>query len=278
MAVERSGVTLQIVDATQTSASEVSVLADSSENPDALFIGGAFIAKNGKKIVYQDTSASSSLRSLYIAAGAAYSESTNRYSLNGITDITESEMRNIYLRCAGRIGSDAKCAFCNLKVRTNLPINGDDVYNGGFDARGMFAETSVSDQQTIKTITLALTNGNSFLVYNAANMFWNAGKLENIIGILYMWNCSNVFRMFAGCTALKTVHLWALHQDISFENSPYISAESLNHAISHANGTNFTITVHANTYAKLTSTSSTYADYHSVYTTALSKNIAFASA
>ncbi len=278
MAVERSGVTLQIVDATQTSASEVSVLADSSENPDALFIGDAFIAKNGKKIVYQDTSASSSLRSLYIAAGAAYSEITNRYSLNGITDITESEMRNIYLRCSGRIVSDAKCAFCNLKVRTNLPINGDDVYNGGFDARGMFAETSVSDQQTIKTITVALTNGNSFLVYNAANMFWNAGKLENIIGTIYLWNCNNVFRMFAGCTALKTVNLWALHQDISFENSPHISAESLNFAISHATGTNFTITVHANTYARLTSTSSTYADYHSVYTTALSKNIAFASA
>lgn len=278
MAVERSGVTLQIVDATQTSASEVSVLADSSENPDALFIGDAFIAKNGKKIVYQDTSASSSLRSLYIAAGAAYSERTNRYSLNGITDITESEMRKIYLRCSGRIGSYAMCAFYNLKVRTNLPINGDEGYFGGFDARGMFAEPSGSDNQTIKTITLALTNGNSFAVTNAANMFWNAGKLENIIGTIYMWNCSDVFRMFSGCTALKTVYLWALHQAISFENSPYISAESLNYAISHATGTNFTITVHSNTYARLTSTSSTYADYHSVYTTALSKNIAFASA
>ena len=41
------------------------------------------------------------LRDLYISAGAVYNEATGYYELNGLTDITEEEMRVIYEKTWG---------------------------------------------------------------------------------------------------------------------------------------------------------------------------------
>ena len=67
----------------------------------------------------------SSLRDLYISAGAKYNETTGYYELNGLTDITEEQMRVIY-KYAGT--PQTKAAFAYSKARTNLPIPG--MYNG----------------------------------------------------------------------------------------------------------------------------------------------------
>lgn len=62
-------------------------------------------------------------RALYVAAGAVYNEQTGFYELNGLTDITEEQMRNIYVYTSGAINqNDLSGKFSNLPIRTNLPF------------------------------------------------------------------------------------------------------------------------------------------------------------
>lgn len=71
----------------------------------------------------------SSLRDLYISAGAKYNEATGYYELNGLADITEEEMRVIW---------QEDLSGWYLKGRTNLTRNicargNAGGYNGGID-------------------------------------------------------------------------------------------------------------------------------------------------
>lgn len=75
------------------------------------------------KVIYDTTSGT--LRDLYISAGAKYNEATGFYELNGLTDITEEQMRVIYKY----VGTpQVRGAFAYSKARTNLPMSG--MYNG----------------------------------------------------------------------------------------------------------------------------------------------------
>lgn len=59
--------------------------------------------------------------------------------------------------------------------------------------------------------------------------------------------------MFYGCTKLKDVSLRLLKVNISFSSSPLISYKTLNYLITNAANTqSITVTVHANTFAKIT--------------------------
>ena len=40
-------------------------------------------------------------RALYVAAGAVYNQNTGFYELNGLTDITERQMKTIYIQTHG---------------------------------------------------------------------------------------------------------------------------------------------------------------------------------
>lgn len=58
----------------------------------------------------------STLRSLYEAAGAVWNEDTGCYELNGVNDIDEEEMQNIFVKGNNvRIGGNA---YCNYSYRT----------------------------------------------------------------------------------------------------------------------------------------------------------------
>lgn len=88
------------------------------------------IPKYGK-VIYDTTSGT--LRDLYISAGAVYNEATGYYELNGLTDITEEEMKVIW---------QEDLSGWYLKGRTNLTRNIEargnaGGYNGGIDISNM---------------------------------------------------------------------------------------------------------------------------------------------
>ena len=61
---------------------------------------------------------------LYVARGAVYNADTGLYELNGLTDITEDQMREIYLYTASRIYDfNMSYTFSALYIRTNFPVN-----------------------------------------------------------------------------------------------------------------------------------------------------------
>lgn len=163
---------------------------------------------------------SGTLRDLYISAGAKYNEATGYYELNGLTDITEEEMRVIW---------QEDLSGWYLNGRTNLTRNistrgNAGGYNGGIDICNICHNNH--------NITI-FNFGQSPFARWMDNAFSGCTKLETIdtrfpitpyggiIGI-------NVFR---DCSALKEVRFNMKYMgysvNVRFPASPLISKDSV---------------------------------------------------
>ena len=194
----------------------------------------------------------SSLRDLYISAGAKYNEATGFYELNGLTDITEEEMRVIY-KYAGT--PQVKGAFAYSKARTNLPMPG--MYNGSLYDQ-MFFNCSA-----LETVNLGYRQAPVMLTSNIIEVlgdtpFVGCRKLHTIYGILISYNHSFKWSyIFSDCSALKEVRIKQLQTSIPLSASPNLSKESVLYMITNANppsgaaAGSMAITLHATAYARL---------------------------
>lgn len=193
---------------------------------------------------------SGTLRDLYISAGAKYNEATGFYELNGLTDITEKEMRVIY-KYAGT--PQAKAAFAYSKARTNLPMPGmynGSVYGAMFYGCPNLEVAYLGNRQSSPTsydVPLVYTEGN--------NCFYLCKKLKKIYGKIYQRN--NWDLTFGDCLALEEVRIAELHSSIQLSWSPNLSKESVQYMITNAKPLSgaavgsITITLHPTAYARL---------------------------
>lgn len=192
----------------------------------------------------------SSLRDLYISAGAKYNEATGFYELNGLTDITEEEMRVIY-KYAGT--PQAKAAFAYSKARTNLPMPGmynGSVYGAMFYGCPNLEVAYLGNRQSSPTsydVPFVYTEGN--------NCFYLCKKLKKIYGKIYQRNDWDL--TFGDCLALEEVRIAELHSSIQLSWSPNLSKESVQYMITNAKPLSgaavgsITITLHPTAYARL---------------------------
>lgn len=204
---------------------KVKPLADSiGTDSDAASANGSLYARIKKNAtdIYDCASKMSSgtLRDLYISAGAKYNEATGFYELNGLTDITEEEMRIIW---------QENLSGWYLRGRTNLPMNisargNAGGYNGGIDISNM-----CHNNHNITKFNF----GTSPLVRYMDNAFSGCKKLETIDTrfpiIPYGGGVGpNIFR---NCPALKEVRFnmrylqWSTN--VNFPASPLISKDSV---------------------------------------------------
>lgn len=81
-------------------------------------------------------------RALYVAAGAVYNQNTGFYELNGLTDITEEQMKVIYVQTNHMDHvENMRDVFSALNFRTNLGFNAVRRGNGhNFNLRDAFRE------------------------------------------------------------------------------------------------------------------------------------------
>ena len=200
------------------------------------------------KVIYDTTSGT--LRDLYISAGAKYNEATGYYELNGLTDITEEEMRVIY-KYAGT--PQTKAAFAYSKARTNLPMPG--MYNGTMYGAMFYGCTNLEvaylgNKQSSPTsydVPLVYTEGN--------NCFYLCKKLKKIYGKIYQRN--NWDLTFGDCSALEEVRIAELYSSIQLSWSPNLSKESVQYMITNAKplsgaaAGSIAITLHPTAYARL---------------------------
>lgn len=213
-------------------------------------------------------------RALYVQAGAKYNAQTGFYELNGLTDITEEQMRNIYVETQHATRQpDLTAIFANTySIRTNYPLK----VIGGYkrvDCHAAFAGN--------RNIEVASFMANSVFYASRVNyLFQNCKKLRTVLGIL---RCDLVPQemayenMFYNCFELVTVNLRGVKYDISFSNSPKISLDSLKFLInSSSNASAITVTVHADVYSKIQD--ETQADWHALIEAAQEKQITFATA
>ena len=163
---------------------------------------------------------SGTLRDLYISAGAVYNEATGYYELNGLTDITEEEMRIIW---------QEDLSGWYLKGRTNLTRNiytrgNAGGYNGGIDICNMCAGN--------KNITI-FNFGQSPFAHYLDNAFSGCVKLETIDTRFPITPYGGVVgpNLFRNCSALKEVRFNMRYVgysvSVNFPASPLISKDSV---------------------------------------------------
>lgn len=170
------------------------------------------------KVIYDTTSGT--LRDLYISAGAKYNEATGFYELNGLTDITEEEMRTIW---------QEDLSGWYLKGRTNLTRNisargNAGGYNSGIDVSNICGNNSNLTKFNFSTAPFARYLDNAFS---------GCTKLETIDTRFPITPYGGVVgpNIFRGCTSLEEVRFnmrylgWSTN--VNFPASPLISKASI---------------------------------------------------
>lgn len=197
------------------------------------------------KVIY-DT-ASGTLRDLYIQAGAKYNETTGYYELNGLTDITEEQMRVIW---------QEDLSGWYRKGRTNLTRN---IAYKGIDG-------GYSDGQKMSNIC----NGNTNLeVFNLGSDFYASYSFVAFSGCTKLREVSPQYKivpyteslgynLFNNCPALQEVRFdmhFVTRGKVLFSESPLLSKESVLSIITTMGPVPkenpFTITLHPTAYARL---------------------------
>lgn len=194
----------------------------------------------------------SSLRDLYISAGAVYNETSGYYELNGLTDITEEEMRICYKDSAYLyLAYSWRYIAAYSKLRTNIPMKSYARWILKTDITQSFEGCGLLEVVDLYTINL----GHQLDCSACASAFKNCKKLRIVKGV-DLTHCTtpeSVLNVFSNCTSLETIEIFNLVVNISFNDSPLLSKESVIHLISKAKPTStITITLHPTTYAMAT--------------------------
>lgn len=213
------------------------------------------------------TEVSGGLRPLYEAAGAVYNATTGYYELNGLTDITEEQMAEIYAIGIGwHPGMDSYGRFAYQRIRTNiLPTSEKNASGTGCGVLGnnnyiAVAALGMFDsciQMEVACVGVSRNANFGIFPKSALNMFNNCRVLRKIIGYIVMikTDANQTTNMFKGCAELREVSIRQLTQNLSFADSPLLYYSSLKYLVDNASNTAaITVTVNADVYAKLTRT------------------------
>lgn len=239
---------------------KVKPLADSiGTDNDAASANGSLYArikKNATDIYdYASKMSSGTLRDLYISAGAKYNEQTGYYELNGLTDITEEEMRKIYLLYITN-SSNAEYLvswmFYPNNFRTNIPPHMTYATN---------IQNSISDNAVLEV--LALSDYKLYIQGSVATAHGSFPKLRRVVGYwVYAGNNPSSFNFdygqpFQNCPLLEEIRMEKINKSHTFAVSPNLSKESVLYMITNANPPSgaavgsITITLHPTAYARL---------------------------
>lgn len=197
----------------------------------------------------------SSLRDLYISAGAEYNKATGFYKLNGLTDITEEEMRKIYLLY---ITNSPKAehivswlSYPN-DFRTNIAPRVYYVSN---------IQNSIGGNSALEVLVLSAS---ALYIQNlVATAHGSFPKLRRVVGYwVYANNDPSKYNFdygqpFQNCPLLEEIRMKGINKSHTFAVSPNLSKESVLYMITNANPPSgaaaggISITLHPTAYARL---------------------------
>lgn len=185
---------------------------------------------------------SGTLRDLYISAGAKYNEATGFYELNGLTDITEEQMRVIYEKTWGWwIGLPILTGFGDSSVRTNIPCPDYKrlYYQSNCNLSSTFAVTGTLDNlEVLNFIPLRYSN-ESLIRLSIRAMNWMCQgdtKPLTIMGTFDVGNVPDNNSLNIGGN-IKTINIKNLSKNIRFYNSKVLSKESVLYMINNSEAT-----------------------------------------
>lgn len=198
---------------------------------------------------------SGTLRDLYISAGARYNEATGYYELNGLTDITEEEMRKIYLLYitnSPKAEHIASWLSYPNGFRTNIAPRVYYVSN---------IQNSIGGNDVLEVLVLSVS---ALYIQNlVATAHGSFPKLRRVIGYwVYANNNPSKYdfsygQPFSNCPLLEEIRMKSINKSHTFAVSPNLSKESVLYMITNANppsgaaAGSIAITLHADAYARL---------------------------
>lgn len=211
-------------------------------------------------------------RALYVAAGAVYNQNTGFYELNGLTDITEEEMKVIYVQTNHMdYIENINDVFSTLNFRTNLGFKQvRRVNKPTFNLKNAFRENT-----NLEVLKLGNSTNDNWVMKcsDMQDFVTYCSNLKEIIGYI---ECPVVVN-FLGTPLLEEIRFKNIVRNFGIKDSPLISLESLQYLITNAANTSpITVTVHADVYAKIQD--ETNVEWHALIETAAAKQITFATA
>lgn len=175
--------------------------------------------------------------------------------------------------------------YYGMKIRTNIPMK-CGAWASGSSTDAKFRISGVVNGSDIEVLNLS-TRGPFNLTIKAEPdnsvgiVSFLSKKLRKILGVIDCTHYSGNGRhkLFGECPALESVSLSLLNAGLDLSECPMLNAASFSYMIANRypvsrGGRDFTLTVHADVYAKLTD--ETNAEWYAVLVAAEKKNITFA--
>lgn len=184
----------------------------------------------------------SSLRDLYISAGAKYNEATGFYELNGLTDITEEQMRVIYEKTWGWwIGLPNLSGFGDSSARTNIPCPDykRTYYQSNVNLSSSFATTGNLDNLEVLNFIPTQYPKNFSIKLSMRAMNWmcqSNAKPLTIMGTFEVGGVPDNNSLNIGGN-IKTINIKNLSKNIRFYGSKVLSKESVLYMINNSAAT-----------------------------------------
>lgn len=192
------------------------------------------------KVIYDTTSGT--LRDLYISAGAKYNERTGYYELNGLTDITEEQMRVIYEKTWGWwIALPNLSGFGDSSARTNIPCpNYQRTYYQSYcNLDSSFATTGNLDNLEVLNFIPTRCPNESFIKLSIRSLNWmfqGNEKPLTIMGTLDVGKVPDNNSLNIGGN-VKAINISNLQTNIKFYGSKVLSKESVLYMINNSEAT-----------------------------------------
>lgn len=210
-----------------------------------------------------------------------YNKETGFFELNGLTDITFEEAIRIYMYSCGKVPTGLP-QFSQCNIRTILPMKNLEYST---NLKGMFRYGVKFEVLIIPSYYRTYVN----IGADCSGAFQNCYALKKINAVMQFGAVTTASYTFYRCDNLIDVSIENLKINLSFENSPLLSYDSLQYLVIHAANTSpITITVHTDVYAKLTADLSNgaasalsgeeLAKWTALLSDAVAKNISFAAA
>lgn len=250
----------------------------------------AYVVKSLRYTAIADAvTASVALHSAYERCGAVYNSSTGYWELNGLTDLTEEDMLNIFLWSSCLLNSPNNMSYIFLfaPLRTTFHAVTDHDWNMHTESIVMTGMCMGSDIEVLSLTNPEGGSGGVILISDASNAFNRCSELVRIADCLDADNSTtNVFaNAFIGCSMLREVSIRNLNSSLDFSSCPLITYNSMKFIVDNSRPSqNITITVHPTTWSYMSDpvadipeeVGGTYAQWRSMKSTAMTKRISFA--
>ena len=196
-----------------------------------------------------------------------YNEATGFFELNGITDIPYAEAMEIYLHRATNSSSLSFQWGSNYKARTTIGIPCDS------SRQNVALDNVTTLNRSIQVLRLAQPEFDEILT-RSVTQFVAGTNVRRIVPIIRDNGVPNTNNnalgwngAFGNCTRLEYVKISRLGSSLSLKGCPKFDMDCLKYIVDNAKGSDITITLHPDAYARVTD---------DIFAAAAAKNITIA--